>query len=571
MNKTPFIVIKDLTKIFKGRNRSALDNLNAQIDRGQMVGLVGPDGSGKTTLLRLLIGLLDPDKGSVTINGLDSRKQADQIQRLSGYMPQKFGLYEDLTVIENMTLYADLRNMVGTLRKERFEELLAFTDLARFKDRLAGRLSGGMKQKLGLACVLIGTPDLLLLDEPSVGVDPISRRELWRMVTKLAQDGLTVLWATSYLDEAEKCAQVILLHQGQNLYSGPPEMALDLIKGRSYALSGLHGRERRKAFMSLLKDREVADGLIQGGDIKIVTKKEDCLPALPGSWRKIKPSFEDAFIELLGGPTLGESTLAVRMEEKPTDGAVVVEANNLTKRFGDFTAVLNNSFQIKRGHIFGLLGPNGAGKSTTFKMMCGLIKPTSGEAKIAGYSLVNYPSQARSRIGYMAQKFSLYEQLSVAQNLTFFSGAYGLFGHRQKEQIELMEEVFDLHSYMDVSSAILPLGIKQRLALACAVMHQPDVLFLDEPTSGVDPLTRREFWLHINHLAIKGVTVMITTHFMEEAEYCDLIALIFRGRNIASGSPDELKALVRSKELENPTMEDAFIELIKQNELHQNL
>jgi ABC-2 type transport system ATP-binding protein len=559
--------VEGLTKTFKGAAKPALDNLGVSIARGQMVGLVGPDGSGKTTLLRLLIGLLTPESGSVTVKGFDSRREAARIQDISGYMPQKFGLYEDLTVLENLNLYADLRDAPKSERKRRFGELLAFTDLGRFQDRLAGRLSGGMKQKLGLACVLIATPELLLLDEPSVGVDPLSRRELWRMIGQLSQEGITVVLGTSYLDEAERCSQVILLHQGHNLYSGPPDMALDGVRDRSFALRGLAGNERRETLLGLLKEGSVMDGLVQGGDIKIVTKKGQGPPSGLGPWAKKKATFEDAFIDLLGGPTMGESNLAARMADKPNDGAVVVEAINLTKRFGDFTAVEGNSFRIRRGRIFGLLGPNGAGKSTTFKMMCGLIKPTSGVAKIAGHSLAERPTQARSHLGYMAQKFSLYDQLSVRQNLDFFSGAYGLFGKVRKERIGLMEEVFDLHPYLRMNAGILPLGIKQRLALACAVMHQPDVLFLDEPTSGVDPLTRREFWLHINNLALKGVTVMITTHFMEEAEYCDIIALIFRGRNVASGSPDELKARAKTEALENPTMEEAFIELIARSDL----
>ncbi|MDR2387023.1 MAG: ATP-binding cassette domain-containing protein [Deltaproteobacteria bacterium] len=567
MTKGPFILARGLSKTFKGAAKPALDNLEIQIEPGQMVGLVGPDGSGKTTLLRLLIGLMDPDRGSITVKGFDSRHQADQIQAITGYMPQKFGLYEDLTVLENMNLYADLRNSPKNERQERLAQLLAFTDLAKFQGRLAGKLSGGMKQKLGLACVLIATPELLLLDEPSVGVDPLSRRELWKMVTKLAQDGLTVVWGTSYLDEAEKCSTVILLHQGQALYLGSPDQALDRVNNRSFVLSGLKESRRRQTLMDLLKDGLVMDGLIQGGDIKIVTKANQAPPAQLGPWVNKKATFEDAFIDILGGPTLGQSALAARMANKPNDGAVVVEAIHLTKRFGDFTAVDDYSFQIKRGHIFGLLGPNGAGKSTTFKMMCGLIKPTLGQAKIAGHSLATSPTQARGHLGYMAQKFSLYDQLSVRQNLTFFSGAYGLFGAKQKEQIELMADVFDLYPYFNLKAGLLPLGLKQRLALSCALTHQPDVLFLDEPTSGVDPLTRREFWLHINQLAIKGVTVMITTHFMEEAENCDLITLIYRGRDVASGTPDQLKNLTKSPALPNPTMEEAFIELIARSNL----
>ena len=564
MTTPPVINIDNLRKTFKGQSQPALDGISANIASGKMTGIVGPDGAGKTTLMRLLMGLLDSDSGQVTVKGLDPARQADQIHAVSGYMPQKFGLYEDLTVIENMNLYADIRGIAEPARSEKFKVLLKFTDLARFQKRLAGKLSGGMKQKLGLACVLMGDPEFLLLDEPSVGVDPISRRELWQMVLELAGGGMTVLWATAYLDEAEKCDSVILLNQGHILFNGHPAQVLDRVRGRSWAIGGIDGNRRRSMLLSLLKDDNIMDGVIQGRDIHVVTKEPSLrAQTASGQWRLIAPSFEDAFIDLLGGGPHGDSALARRTTDKPADGAIIVEAENLTKRFGDFTAVSDNTFQIRRGEIFGLLGPNGAGKSTTFKMMCGLLQPTSGLALITGLDLKKAASKARSRVGYMAQKFSLYDHLSVEQNLEFFSGAYGLYGRQRKEQIRLMTEIFDLKKYLPMSAGQLPLGFKQRLALACAVMHQPDVLFLDEPTSGVDPVTRREFWLHINYLATKGVTIMVTTHFMDEAEYCDRIGLIYRGVNIATGTPDDLKTMVRSAELPSPTMEDAFIELIR--------
>lgn len=567
MTIQPAISIDGLRKTFKGQSQPALDGISVNIASGKMTGIVGPDGAGKTTLMRLLMGLLDSDSGDIEIKGLDPARQADLIHAVSGYMPQKFGLYEDLSVIENMNLYADIRGIVEPARTEKFEVLLKFTDLARFQKRMAGHLSGGMKQKLGLACVLMGDPELLLLDEPSVGVDPVSRRELWQMVQELAGGGMTVLWATAYLDEAEKCDSVILLNQGRILFDGPPNQVLDRVRGRSWAICGINGAERRSALLALLKDDNIMDGVIQGSDIHVVTKERSVQTQTDsGQWRLVDPSFEDAFIDLLGGGPRGDSALARRTSDKPSDGAVIVEAQSLTKRFGDFTAVLDNTFQIRRGEIFGLLGPNGAGKSTTFKMMCGLLQPTSGLAHITGIDLKTAASQARSRIGYMAQKFSLYDHLSVEQNLSFFSGAYGLCGRERKEQIKLMTDIFDLKIHLNMNAGQLPLGFKQRLALACAVMHQPDVLFLDEPTSGVDPVTRREFWLHINYLATKGVTIMVTTHFMDEAEYCDRIGLIYRGVNIATATPDDLKAMVRSADLPFPSMEDAFIELIRLSE-----
>lgn len=566
----PAIRIDGLRKTFKGQPQPALDGVSANIAPGKMTGVVGPDGAGKTTLMRLLIGLLDSDSGQIEVKGFNPAGQAGLIHAISGYMPQKFGLYEDLSVIENMNLYADIRGVTEPARSEKFENLLKFTDLARFKKRLAGDLSGGMKQKLGLACVLIGDPELLLLDEPGVGVDPISRRELWRIVQELAGGGMTVLWATAYLDEAEKCDSVILLNQGRILFNGPPNQLLDRVRGRSWAIGGISGAERRAALPALLKDDNIIDVVIKGRDIHVVTKSRPLKAQTDfGQWRLIDPSFEDAFIDLLGGGPRGDSALAKQTADKPPDGAIIVEAQNLTKRFGNFTAVSDNTFQIRRGEIFGLLGPNGAGKSTTFKMMCGLLRPTSGLALITGLDLKTAASRARSRVGYMAQKFSLYDHLSVEQNLNFFSGAYGLYGRERKEQIKLMTRIFDLQKYLNISAGQLPLGFKQRLALACAVMHQPDVLFLDEPTSGVDPVTRREFWLHINYLATKGVTIMVTTHFMDEAEYCDRIALIYRGVNIATGTPDDLKAMARSADLPLPTMEDAFIELIRLNDRKQ--
>jgi ABC-2 type transport system ATP-binding protein len=560
------IEISDLRKSFKGQQKPALDGLWATISHGSMTGMVGPDGAGKTTLMRLLVGLVAPDSGSILIEGLDPVKEGESIRSMSGYMPQKFGLYEDLSVLENLRLYADIRGLDAERRKEKFKTLLEFTSLSDFTSRLAGRLSGGMKQKLGLACVLLGDPKFLFLDEPSVGVDPISRRELWRMVRTLSNQGLTVVWGTSYLDEAQKCDCVILLCQGQKLYSGPPNDALTNLKGRCFKLIKVSEKERRPTLLSLLKDDSVMDCTIVGSDIRIVKNKGASLAGLSPSsqWQPTEPSFEDAFLELLGGGPHGDSPLAQKSLTRETSLDIVVEAKNLTKCFGDFVAVKDNSFQIRRGEIFGLIGPNGAGKSTTFKMMCGLSRPTSGLALIAGIDLRSSPSKARSRIGYMAQKFSLYNQLSVSQNLNFFSGVYGLHGSEKKTIVNKMLEIFDLGPYSDQNADCLPLGFKQRLALACAIMHQPDVLFLDEPTSGVDPVTRREFWLHLNYLATEGVTIMVTTHFMEEAEYCDRIGLIHHGLNIATGTPDELKSHVRSPQIPSPTMEDAFIGLIRE-------
>ncbi len=566
----PIVTVDNLSKTFDKVNGPALNNVSMKIFPGKMTGIVGPDGAGKTTLIRLLIGLLKSDGGTVVVDGFDAQKEAEKIHAITGYMPQKFGLYEDLSVIENLNLYADLRGLIGSTRAEKFEKLLHFTALKDFQSRLAGKLSGGMKQKLGLACALVGEPKLLLLDEPTVGVDPISRRELWEMVKQLISEGMGVVWSTAYLDEAEKCDEVVLMNKGEILYSGSPANLLKNVQGRTWQIRNIDVRERRAILMEKLKADGVIDGVIQGKNIRIVLGKGERKPELTkGQWYEVNPCFEDAFIDMLGGGPGGDSEFARNVPEKPKAEKAVIEAQNLTKKFGDFTAVNDNSFQIHRGEIFGLLGPNGAGKSTTFKMMCGLLQPTSGQALVMGFDLKTATSQARSRIGYMAQKFSLYGNLSVIQNLKFFSGLYGLANEIQDCQINLMIKMFDLKKYINTNAGTLPLGFKQRLALSCAVMHQPDILFLDEPTSGVDPITRREFWTHMNGLVEKGITIMVTTHFMDEAEYCDRIGLIYRGVNIATGTPDDLKEQAKkiSAELDSPTLEDAFIALVKNSHI----
>lgn len=561
--------VRDLTKRFGAA--TALDRVSLTLLRGRLNGLAGPDGAGKTTLIRILTGLLGSDSGEIRLDGV-SLAEAVARQGFIGYMPQKFGLYEDLSVLENLRLYAALNGVPKEKERGLFDEMLRFTDLARFSERLAGRLSGGMKQKLGLACALLGRPKLLLLDEPSVGVDPISRRELWSMVGELMEGGMTVLWSTAYLDEAEHCDKVILLDESKKLFEGPPGELTGRLKGRVFLLSEPSGG-RRGALRRVLREPFVRDGVIQGGSVRFVTAPElpDGEPQalarkLGGTLAPAAPRFEDAFIDILGGGPGGESALAAGLSPLPDDGAVVVEADRLTKKYGSFTAADSISFRIRRGEIFGLLGPNGAGKSTTFKMMCGLARPTSGRALVAGCELGRSGGSVRRRIGYMAQKFSLYDGLSVRQNLAFFSGIYGLSGRTQKAKIEEMVEIFHFQNILDDNSGDISLGHKQRLALACATMHGPDVLFLDEPTSGVSPVTRREFWNHINGIVEKGVTVMVTTHFMDEAEYCDRIALIYRGRVIAVGTPDELRQSVADGGTPDPTMEDAFISLVRRSD-----
>jgi len=551
------IQLNGLVKRFAGMEKPAVAPLTCTIQSGYVTGLVGPDGAGKTTLMRMLAGLLKPDAGSARVLGLDPIHDDRALHASLGYMPQKFGLYEDLTVMENLTLYADLRSVVGETRQKIFARLLEFTALGPFTNRLAGKLSGGMKQKV------------LLLDEPGVGVDPISRRELWQMVHELAGEGMLILWSTSYLDEAEQCRDVLLLNEGELLYQGQPTTLTQSMAGRSFLLHSPQESNRR-LLRRVLRLPQVSDGMIQGRSVRLILKKEasaedirhaEGMPEIEIA--ETTPRFEDAFIDLLGGAGTQESPLGAilhTVEGSPEE--TVIEAKSLTKKFGDFAATDNVDFAVKRGEIFGLLGPNGAGKSTTFKMMCGLLVPTAGKALVLGMDLKVSSGKARQRLGYMAQKFSLYGNLTVEQNLRFFSGVYGLRGRAQNEKIARMSEAFSLTSIASHATDALPLGFKQRLALACSLMHEPDILFLDEPTSGVDPLTRREFWLHINSMVEKGVTVMVTTHFMDEAEYCDRIGLVYRGKLIAHGTPDDLKAQAADAEQADPTMEQAFIRLI---------
>ena len=548
----------------------ALQQVDFRVRHGVVTGLVGPDAAGKTTLMRLAAGLLLPDAGSIRVLGFDASTQSLQVQSRIGYMPQRFGLYEDLSVQENLDLYADLQGVPKAERPRRYAELMQMAGLAPFSKRLAGRLSGGMKQKLGLACALVRQPQLLLLDEPTVGVDPLSRRELWDIVYRLVREqGTSVLLSTAYLDEAERCDEVVLLHEGRLLAQGTPGELRETMRGRSYEISS-NDLDKRTLQLRVARTHGVLDALILGDHVRAVMQDETS-PVIEGAQIEVvPPRFEDYFIMLLKqktGNVQAPPATALAGSAQAGNDKTVIEVNELKRRFGDFYAVNGISFAVKRGEVFGLLGANGAGKSTTFRMLCGLLSPSGGTLRVAGADLRHAAAAARERIGYMSQKFSLYGNLSVTENLGFFSSVYGLSGRRGTERMTWALQEFELANIADFTSGDLSLGYKQRLALACALMHEPEILFLDEPTSGVDPLARREFWARINALAAQGVTVMVTTHFMEEAEYCDRIAIMAAGEILTLGTPSSIKQQARTQQLPNPTMEDAFVELIRAHEM----
>ncbi len=610
-----------------GRPLVALDRVSLSVTRGQLTALVGPDGAGKTTLMRMMAGLLAPDEGSLHVLGLDVTRDAQAVQDRISYMPQRFGLYEDLSVQENLDLYADLHGVPQAVRRERFARLMAMTDLARFTARPAGKLSGGMKQKLGLACTLVRSPELLLLDEPSVGVDPLSRRDLWEILLQLVRDEqLSVVVSTAYMDEAERCAHVHVMNAGHVLADGTPQALAQRAQGLTFVAMPPSGMAARMLQARLLDAASaVVDAVPSGGQVRFIRRPDVDEAALRPLLENVKvhprpAELEDAFMLMLrqhaeaaGGQSSSEGlpaagtdrTLQGRRNSEPTapdgqrpsavtqqdrtvavpplnEGAgasrrdasgvslqsavlpvtdhaePVIVVRDLVRRFGDFTAVASTSFEVRRGEIFGLLGPNGAGKTTTFRMLCGLLPATSGSLQVAGANLRVAPARARARIGYVAQKFSLYATLTVRENLAFYGAAYGLHGRQLAERTQAMLQRFDLDP--EAESGLLPAGYRQRLAMAAGLIHAPDILFLDEPTSGIDPLARRAFWRTITALSAQGVTIVITTHFMEEAEYCDRIAIQDAGRMLALGTPHEVRELAGGA---GSDMNAAFIAIVE--------
>jgi len=550
----------------------ALDDVSLEVPAGTLTALVGPDGAGKTTLLRLAAGLLRADEGALQVLGIDVAKDPQAVQDRISYMPQRFGLYEDLSVQENLDLYADLHGVGRAARQTRYARLMEMTDLGRFTARPAGKLSGGMKQKLGLACTLVRSPALLLLDEPTVGVDPLSRRELWEIVQQLVdEEHLSVIVSTAYLDEAERCAQVFVLHGGKLIAQGSPGEIRDNARNLCFVTAPPRGTAPRTLQARLLDaPAAIIDAVPQGGEVRFIRRPDapagslDALlagaPAQPVAAR-----LEDGFMVLLRARQAAGAAHPQPASQPPAAAdtpEVVIQVKDLVRKFGDFTAVASTSFDVRRGEIFGLLGPNGAGKTTTFRMLCGLLPASSGFLQVAGVNLRTARAQARARIGYVSQRFALYGNLTVAENLQFFGGAYGLRGQRLHDRIRTVLRQFDLVGQESATSGQLPGGFKQRLAMATGLLHEPEILFLDEPTSGTDPLARREFWRRITALAAGGVTVIITTHFMEEAEYCDRIVIQDAGKLLAIGTPREVRVQAGSAADSRLGMEDAFIDIV---------
>ena len=562
----PAICLHNVTRTEKGVVKPLLRSITAEIPAGRLVALVGADGAGKTTLMRVLAGLLKPQAGRVEILGGDVYADVARAQSLCGYMPQKFGLYADLSVQENLTLYADLFGLSESDRQARFQALLEMTDLTRFTEREAGRLSGGMKQKLGLACALLNRPQVLLLDEPSVGVDPLSRRDLWKILDENVRgDGMTVVVATTYMDEAAKCDWVIILEDGELVLTEKPEVIAQSAAGLTFLVEPKNHEKTRDLQARFLDDREhFLDAVPEAGKVRVLIHPDQSIETVQACYsdyrfEAVQSRLEDGYLVerfRQGRLVKIEGLDSGGIEESFDRSEPVVQARELVRRFGDFVAVDKTSFEVYPGDIFGLLGPNGAGKTTTFKMLCGLLTVSDGELKVTGINVKDAREEARMRLGYMSQKFALYGELSVKQNMEFFAGAYGLFGKAAKERIAKLAKEFQLVDVIDRAAKTLPGGVKQRLAMAVALLHRPSILFLDEPTSGADVPTRRQFWRWMTALAAQGTTIIVTTHFMEEALYCDRLLIQDAGQSVVLGTPQEVRG-------DAATMDEAFIRIVE--------
>jgi ABC-2 type transport system ATP-binding protein len=516
---TTVVQVRGLRKRY--RTRPAVGGIDLDVRRGEIFGLIGPDGAGKSSLMKIVAGVLAADAGAATVFGvlLDSERSAEAVKGRLGFMPQGLGLnlYPELSVEENVDYFARLRLVPEALLASRKETLLAMTRLARFRDRPMKQLSGGMKQKLGLVCTLIHEPELVILDEPTTGVDPVSRRDFWHILGTLVRErGITALVSTAYLDEATRFDRLALLYGGSVLAEGTPAQLLSMAPDAEPARDG--EPELEAVFVSLLRQRGLA---------------EEAAPSLDGAQTPSAPT--------------------------PRDG-VAVKAQALTRDFGAFRAVDTLSFEIRHGEIFGLLGANGAGKTTVIKMLTGILPPTGGSGHVAGADMRRAARDVRQRIGYVSQAFSLYSDLTVAENLSLYAGIYGLSAGYSRDRIAWALQMGALRGHERDLARDLPMGLRQRLALGCALLHRPQVLFLDEPTSGVDPLGRRRFWDILLQLARRdGVAILITTHYMSEAEHCDRVGLMHGGRLVELASPAEMKRAVGAQVGHEVSLEDVFV------------
>jgi ABC-2 type transport system ATP-binding protein len=538
----------------------AVRGINFTVSEGEVFGMIGPDGAGKTTTFQILAGVMEATGGSAEIFDHPAREMRSQ----TGYLTQTFSLYPDLSVIENIRYVGDLRSVPLKDIYERGERYLEMFDLARFSDRLAGQLSGGMKQKLALVCALVPQPQVLLLDEPTTGVDPVSRREFWDALAHLSADGLTILVATPYLDEAERCHRVALTHEGKIDQMGSPLELKQSLNAKRLELTTSNLRETEKLFSALSgTDQEILDVQRFGDRLDLLARDpesakrlvEEKLRAAQIPFEEIRidePTLENTFVATLRavGHETHSTPFPRRHDYKQLHGQVAIGATNLVKEFGSFRAVNGVTLEIKYGEVYGLLGANGAGKTTTIKMLCGLLEPSAGKMQLAGERGSFRSEEVRQRIGYMSQKFSLYNDLSVKENLDFFAGVYGVPPAEREEKLKWVLSFSGLEGREDEITGSLPGGWKQRLAFGAAIMHEPSVLFLDEPTSGVDPLARRAFWSMINQLADAGSAILVTTHYLEESEQCNRLGMMVAGELVAEGSPSQVKGLQKGHLLE---------------------
>lgn len=546
----PAILVKDLHKDYGTTH--AVRGISFIVNKGEIFGMIGPDGAGKTTTFQTLAGVMEATSGVAEIFGKPARAMRSQ----TGYLTQTFSLYPDLTVEENIRYIGDLREVAPKQIAERGRRYLEMFDMDRFTDRLAGQLSGGMKQKLALACALVTEPQVLLLDEPTTGVDPVSRREFWDALAHLSADGLTILVATPYLDEAERCHTVALTHEGKIRLIGPPDELRQSLHAKRLELTTSAIQEAERLFADLSKpEQEILDVQRFGDRLDLLAREPDKAKQIVEEQlgkadiavdeiRVDEPTLENVFVATLR--SLGEEPHAVsfprRHDHSHLRGQTAIGARNLVKMFGSFTAVNNVGLEIKYGEVYGLLGANGAGKTTTIKMLCGLLEPTQGQVQLAGESGSFRSAAVRMRIGYMSQKFSLYNDLSIRENLNFFAGVYGVPEDEREEKLRWVLSFSGLEGKDNQITGRLPGGWKQRVAFGAAIMHEPSVLFLDEPTSGVDPLARRAFWSMINQLADAGSAILVTTHYLEESEQCNRLGMMVAGELVAEGRPGEIKA-----------------------------